>query len=140
MKGEAKRDYPASINYQSPWYKQYKYVEDHFARVHTALTRGKPVVRIGVVHPIESYWIHRGPEEQTALVRKQLDENFANTDAFRWLSENAADYGFILRYEEDTQDITMITYEPWHWRYVGVEAAQEIKAQGVTLEEYLGMD
>ena len=69
-----------------------------------------------------------------------LDENFANTDAFRWLSENAADYGFILRYEEDTQDITMITYEPWHWRYVGVEAAQEIKAQGVTLEEYLGMD
>ena len=69
-----------------------------------------------------------------------LDENFANTDAFRWLSENAADYGFILRYEEDTQDITMITYEPWHWRYVGVEAAKEIKAQGVTLEEYLGMD
>lgn len=69
-----------------------------------------------------------------------LDENFANTDAFRWLSENAADYGFILRYEEDTQDITMVTYEPWHWRYVGVEAAKEIKAQGVTLEEYLGMD
>lgn len=69
-----------------------------------------------------------------------LDENFANTDAFRWLSENAADYGFILRYEKDTQDITMVTYEPWHWRYVGVEAAQEIKSQGVTLEEYLGMD
>ena len=69
-----------------------------------------------------------------------LDENFAKTDAFKWLSEHAADYGFILRYEEDTQDITMITYEPWHWRYVGVEAAQEIKAQGVTLEEYLGMD
>ena len=69
-----------------------------------------------------------------------LDENFANTDAFRWLSENAADYGFILRYEKDSQDITMVTYEPWHWRYVGVEAAKEIKAQGVTLEEYLGMD
>ncbi|MBR4050136.1 MAG: M15 family metallopeptidase [Clostridia bacterium] len=69
-----------------------------------------------------------------------LDENFANTDAFRWLSENAADYGFILRYEEDTQDITMVTYEPWHWRYVGVDVAKEIKAQGVTLEEYLGMD
>lgn len=69
-----------------------------------------------------------------------LDENFANTDAFRWLSENAADYGFILRYEDDTQDITMVTYEPWHWRYVGVDVAKEIKAQGVTLEEYLGMD
>ena len=69
-----------------------------------------------------------------------LDENFAKTEAFKWLSENAADYGFILRYEEDTQHITKITYEPWHWRYVGVEAAKEIKAQGVTLEEYLGMD
>ncbi len=69
-----------------------------------------------------------------------LDESFAETDAFEWLSENAADYGFILRYEEHTQDITKITYEPWHWRYVGVEAAKEIKASGVTLEEYLGMD
>lgn len=69
-----------------------------------------------------------------------LDENFANTDAFKWLCQNAADYGFILRYEEHTQDITMVTYEPWHWRYVGVEAAKEINEQGVTLEEYLGMD
>ena len=69
-----------------------------------------------------------------------LDENFAKTDAFKWLSEHAADYGFILRYEEHTQDITMITYEPWHWRYVGVKAAKEIKASGVTLEEYLGMN
>ena len=52
-----------------------------------------------------------------------LDENFAKTEAFRWLSENAADYGFILRYPEAAQDITMVTYEPWHWRYVGVENA-----------------
>lgn len=69
-----------------------------------------------------------------------LDENFAKTEAFRWLSENAADYGFILRYPEDAQDITMVTYEPWHWRYVGVENAKKIKASGITLEEYLGMD
>lgn len=69
-----------------------------------------------------------------------LDENFAKTEAFRWLSENAADYGFILRYPEDAQDITMVTYEPWHWRYVGVENAKRIKASGLTLEEYLGMD
>lgn len=69
-----------------------------------------------------------------------LDENFAKTEAFKWLSENAADYGFILRYPEDAQDITMVTYEPWHWRYVGVENAKKIKASGLTLEEYLGMD
>ena len=69
-----------------------------------------------------------------------LDENFAKTEAFKWLSENSADYGFILRYPEDAQDITMVTYEPWHWRYVGVENAKKIKASGLTLEEYLGMD
>ncbi len=56
MKGVAKRDYPASINYQSPWYKEYGYIENHFARVNTALTRGKPIIRLGVMHPIESIW------------------------------------------------------------------------------------
>ena len=68
-----------------------------------------------------------------------LDENFANTKAFKWLEANAVDYGFILRYEKDTQHITKVTYEPWHWRYVGEKAAKEIKASGVTLEEYLGV-
>ena len=51
MAGESKRDYPATINYQSPWYKEYSYVEDHFARLNTALTRGKPVVKVGVTTP-----------------------------------------------------------------------------------------
>ncbi len=76
MKGMAKRDYPASISYQSCWYEQYKYVEDHFARVNTALTRGKPVVRVGVLHPIESYWLYNGPNQNTAQIRDQLDKNF----------------------------------------------------------------
>ena len=67
-----------------------------------------------------------------------LDENFGKTEAYKWLSEHAADYGFILRYAADTTSITKVTYEPWHWRYVGEKAAKEIKAKGVTLEEYLG--
>ena len=66
-----------------------------------------------------------------------LYESFENTKEFKWLSENAADYGFILRYPEDKQDITKIIYEPWHWRYVGVDAAKEMKASGQCLEEYL---
>ena len=61
MKGEAKRDYPASISYQSPWAEEFSMIEDHFARLNTALTRGKPVVRVAVVHPIESYWLAWGP-------------------------------------------------------------------------------
>ena len=93
MAGEAKRDYPASINYQSPWWKEYRYIEDHFARVNTALTRGKPVVRVGVVHPIESYWLHWGPSEQTALERDQLDQLFQ--DVTRWLLQGSMDFDFI---------------------------------------------
>lgn len=76
MKGEAKRDYPASIGYQSPWYDQYAMIEDHFARLNTALTRGIPQVRIAVIHPIESYWLHWGPSEQTAAVREHMEEQF----------------------------------------------------------------
>lgn len=50
---------------------------------------------------------------------------------------HCAEYGFILRYPKDKEDITGIIYEPWHYRYVGVEAAQEITEQGLCLEEYL---
>lgn len=68
-----------------------------------------------------------------------LEQNFEDTEEFEWLCENAADYGFILRYPEDKQDVTQIIYEPWHWRYVGVEAAKAMKASGQCLEEYLGV-
>ncbi len=93
MAGEAKRDYPASISYQSPWWRQYSRVEDHFARLNTALTRGKPVVKVGVIHPIESYWLHWGPMEQTALIREELDENFQNIT--KWLLFGGIDFDFI---------------------------------------------
>ena len=78
MEGEAKRDYPAPIGYQSTWYKEYPMIEDHFSRLNTALTRGKPHVRVAVIHPVESYWLHWGPKEQTQLIRDELDEKFRN--------------------------------------------------------------
>lgn len=93
MGGEAKRDYPASIHYQSPWWEKYSLVEDHFARVNTALTRGKPLVKVGVIHPIESYWLHWGPAEQTAVVRDNLDQNFQNIT--EWLLMGGVDFDFI---------------------------------------------
>ena len=93
MKGEAKRDYPASINYQSPWWKDYAFVENHFARVNTAMTRGKPEVRVGVIHPVESYWLHFGPSEQTAGIREQMDRNFQNLT--NWLLCGNIDFDFI---------------------------------------------
>ena len=60
-----------------------------------------------------------------------LDEGFEKTAAFRWLCEHAGDYGFILRYPKDAEDKTEIIYEPWHWRYVGVENAAKINASGL---------
>ena len=93
MKGEAKRDYPASIHYQSPWYKKYNLIEDHFARVNTALTRGKPIVKVGVIHPVESFWLHWGPNDKSAIFRENLDERFQNVT--KWLLEGSIDFNFI---------------------------------------------
>ena len=93
MGGEAKRDYPASIHYQSPWYTKFSYVEDHFARVNTALTRGKPVVKVGVIHPVESYWLHWGPNDKTDLIRSSMDEKFLNVT--EWLLKGSIDFNYI---------------------------------------------
>jgi len=93
MKGSAKRDYPASIHYQSGWYNQYGYIENHFARVNTALTRGKPCIKVGVIHPIESFWLHYGPNDSNSAYTNQLEKLFA--DLPRWLLEAQIDFDFI---------------------------------------------
>jgi hypothetical protein len=93
MEGEAKRDYPASINYQSPWYREYPMIEDHFARLNTALTRGKPGVRVGIIHPVESCWIHWGPQDQTFAIRQEMEGNFQNL--VRWMLFGLIDFDFI---------------------------------------------
>ncbi len=66
-----------------------------------------------------------------------LEEGFEDTTAFAWLVENAQDYGYILRYPKDDEDTTGIIYEPWHWRYVGVDNAIAIKESGLCLEDFL---
>lgn len=65
-----------------------------------------------------------------------LDEGFGDTEAGIWLAENCYKYGFILRYPEGKEYITCIEYEPWHFRYVGVEAATVIMENDLTLEEF----
>ncbi|MCI1956164.1 MAG: M15 family metallopeptidase [Oscillospiraceae bacterium] len=72
-----------------------------------------------------------------ALDLNGVKDGFDQTDAFRWLTRNAQDYGFILRYPKDKQSITKIKYEPWHYRYVGAENAKAMKQSGLCLEEYL---
>ncbi|HIZ56155.1 MAG TPA: M15 family metallopeptidase [Firmicutes bacterium] len=70
------------------------------------------------------------------MYHDDLNESFEETPAFAWLSEHAWEYGFILRYPKDKQSITKINYEPWHYRYVGVENAKVIKDLGICLEEF----
>lgn len=66
-----------------------------------------------------------------------VNYDFENTKGFKWLQDNAENYGFILRYRKDKEDITKVDYEPWHWRYVGVEHAKKINELDFCLEEYI---
>ncbi len=77
-------------------------------------------------------------EHQTGLALdiNEIDNNFENTDAFKWLQNNAYKYGFILRFPKDKEDITGYQYEPWHYRYVGPKVAKQITDENLTLEEY----
>lgn len=68
---------------------------------------------------------------------QMLDDKQAETKEAKWLKENCANYGFILRYPLDKTEKTGIIFEPWHYRYVGEEAAKEIMQRGICLEEYL---
>lgn len=78
-------------------------------------------------------------EHQTGLVIdiNGVDPDFYQTKAYEWMSAHAAEYGFIERYPKNKESITGIDFEPWHYRYVGVENAKLISASGLCLEEYV---
>ena len=75
-------------------------------------------------------------ETGLALDLNGVKDDFDTTAAFRWLGSHAQDYGFVLRYPKDKQNVTGIKYEPWHYRYVGIENAKAMKKDGLCLEEY----
>ena len=93
MEGEAKRDYPASINYQSPWYKEYPLIENYFGRVNAALTSGRPQVKVGVIHPVESFWMTFGPYDQTYEKQEALENQYR--DLCGWLTFGQMDFDYI---------------------------------------------
>lgn len=63
--------------------------------------------------------------------------NFDMTKSYKWLVKNAENYGFILRYPKGKEDVTKVSYEPWHWRYVGKEHAKKMNEFNLCLEEYI---
>lgn len=91
--GEAKRDYPAAIGYQSSWADEYRLVENHFARVNAAMTRGTPVTRVAVIHPIESFWLTWGPADRNGS--EQVWREHAFQELTHWLLHGLIDFDFI---------------------------------------------
>ena len=111
MKGEAKRDYPASIFYQSAWYRDYRQVEDYFSRFHVVSERGEPLCDLLVLHPIESVWaqIHHGwvnSLQAACPAIRRVEETF--TQVFHWLQGNQIDFDYgdedLLRRLGDVTD------------------------------------
>ena len=75
----------------------------------------------------------------TDYYREMKDSSLEDTATYQWMKEHCQEYGFIVRYPNDKQDITKIIYEPWHFRYVGVEAATYIMENNLCLEEFLAL-
>lgn len=90
---------------------------------------------------LASKWVNKSETSEhnlgLAVDFNNVKRDFENTREFKWLTENAENYGFILRYKKEKQAITKVNYEPWHWRYVGKEHAKEMNRLDLCLEEYV---
>lgn len=109
MKGEGKRDYPASIFYQSPWHTEYKYLEDHFARVCAALSEGEPVCRTAVIHPVETYWMLSASKAESGLRCAQADRHFHAL--CRALLTGGIDFDYIAESLIPDMDCSALPYD-----------------------------
>ncbi|MDE5586904.1 MAG: M15 family metallopeptidase [Bacilli bacterium] len=113
-------------------YRSYQYQKDLYQRY----------VDQDGVEKADTYSARPGfSEHQTGLVvdidnKSTVYTKFDTTKEFIWMKENAANYGFILRYPEGKENITGYTYESWHYRYVGPEIAKKIEDLNITFDEY----
>lgn len=101
MKGAAKRDYPASFNYQSPWFKEFKNIEDHFARINTVFENSKPIVDVAVLHPIETVMLAVNKNNADYICK--LEDKF--NDIVNSLLYSNIDFDFINEANLCTQDV-----------------------------------
>lgn len=88
-----------------------------------------------------SRWVNKSETSEhnlgLAVDFNNVKPEFENTKEFEWLTQNAENYGFVLRYKKEKKEITSVSYEPWHWRYVGVEHAKKMNELDMCLEEYI---
>ncbi|MDO5689083.1 MAG: cell wall-binding repeat-containing protein [Tissierellia bacterium] len=111
--------------YQATIYNNYVAMDGYYADRYSAKP-GNSEHQTGRAYDVSSYG-------------EGLYQSFENTATFSWLRDNAASYGFILRYPHDKEHVTGYMYEPWHYTYVGVPLAQQIKDSGLSVEEYFGL-
>ena len=125
-------------------YRSYEYQEKLFSKYVSDLVSGGYTAEAAVAEVMRTSARPGSSEHQSGLcvdlIEKgelSLEVTFENTGAFRWLSDNAHRYGFILRYPADKEALTGYSYEPWHYRFVGIDAATVIYEDKICLEEYL---
>jgi D-alanyl-D-alanine carboxypeptidase len=128
--------------YLSSGYRSYETQAENFRRVcaNNGVSDGKDAAGYYITMPAGC------SEHQTGLCcditdryYPVKDSSIENTETFKWLKEHCAEYGFILRFPHDKADITGVMYEPFHFRYVGVEAAQYMTENNLCLEEFVEM-
>ena len=115
--------------YNSSAYRSYSYQEMIY-------NRKKDLVGIKEADMISARAGSSEHQSGLAVDLNTIDDDFANTNEYRWLENNAYKYGFILRYPLGKEKITGYSYEPWHYRYVGKSVAYIIKKEGITFDEY----
>lgn len=109
MKGEGKRDYPASIFYQSPWYTEYSYMENYFARVCSVLSQGEAVCHTAVIHPVETYWMLSASKAESGEKCAQADAWFH--ELCRALLTGGVDFDYIAESLVDDMNISALPYD-----------------------------
>ena len=138
---QACKDAGLSI-YLSSGYRSYSEQAANFTRVcnNNGVSDGKDANGYYITMPAG------GSEHQTGLAvditdryYEIKDSSIENTETFKWLKENCTDYGFILRFPSDKRELTGVMYEPFHFRYVGVEAAKYITENNLCLEEFIAL-
>ncbi|MDD5697736.1 MAG: glycosyl hydrolase [Victivallaceae bacterium] len=145
MEGEAKRDYPASIFYQSPWWREYRQVEDYFARINLALTKGREIRDVLVIHPVESAWTMIGKdwrksrevvdldgkfiELRDCLLGDNIDFDYGDEDI---LARHAAVEGTLFRVKEAEYKVVIVP-EMLTVRNSTLQLLAEFAAQGGTV-------
>ncbi len=114
------------------------YAEQNYLYERKVSQYGDPAVAATIVAPPGTSEHQSGLcADITDIYYPTKDRSLENTELFKWMNAHCHEYGFILRYPDGKQDITGIIYEPWHFRYVGIEAAEYIKDKDLTFEEFV---